>query len=273
MANTITVQYRTYKGISNLNIRRKSDGVLYSWPKPSTFVLQDGQEQINQMTRNEYGEMASIGNFTSARVPMLQIGYQQIQLELFAFQTGFQLTSGTYDIGIPRQVVVPSDGLIAGAASSGNAYFGMAQDGLIGDLSDCFASINDEGVSVALTPVAWTGSQPTGPNEVAFGPDGALYFSSDLVGSLVSTLNPWNIGAKAISASLVGEVELNATLVNSNNKLTFLNIPSLIVDTTGTPFEPGADATTLNLRLLQEPGQCLAYQLFETEQTVSCTVG
>lgn len=269
--NPISIQYRTYKGISNLNILRKSDGILYSWPKPVTFVLQDGQEQVNQMTRNDLGEMSSINNFVTSRIPLLQIGYQQIQLEAFSFQTGFQATSGTFDVGIPRQVVVPSDGLIAAATVSGNAYFGMAADGLIGDLSDVFASINEDGLSVALTPVNWTGSQPTGTKEVAFGPDGALYFSADLVGSVVSTRNPWNVDATTISSLLVGEVSIQAAMVDSNNKLSFLNVPTAIVDTAGTPFEPGADVLNINLRLIQEPGACLAYQLYETQQLVSCT--
>lgn len=269
-ANTITVQYRTYKGISNLNILRKSDGVLYSWPKPTTFVLNDGQEQINQMTRNDLGEMSSIGNFVTSRVPLLQIGYQQLQVELFSFQTGFQNTSGTYDVGVPRQVIVPSDGQIAGATAANEAYFGMAQDGLIGDLSDCFASINDDGISANLTPVFWTGSQPAGPNEVAFGPDGALYFSADLVDCVVSLRNPYNVDAVSISSLLVGEVSVNVAMVSSNNKLTFLEIPSAIIDTSGTPFEPGTDNFGVNLRLIQQPGRCLAYQLYETDKLVSC---
>ena len=268
--NTISVQYRTYKGISNLTITRKSDGVVYAWPKPTTFVLNDGQEQVNQMSRNDLGEMSSINNFTSSRVPLLQIGYQQLQLENFAFQTGFQLTSGTFDVGVPRQVIVPTDGLIAGATLAGNAYFGMAQDGLIGDLSDVAASFNDDGISTALTPVLWTGAQPAGPNEIAFGPNGALYFSSDLVGCVISIRNPWNVSAKTISNLLVGEVSVQATMVNSVNKLTFLNISTAIIDTAGTPFEPGTDAFQVNLRPIQEPGACLAYNLLETDQLVSC---
>ncbi len=270
-ANVISVQYRTYKGISNLNILRKSDGVLYSWPKPVTFVLQDGQEQTNQMTRNDLGEMSSINNFTTSRIPLLQIGYQQLQLELFAFQTGFQVTSGTFDVGVPRQVIVPSDGLIAGATSAGNAYFGMAQDGIAGDQSDLFAAINDDGIESQLTVVLWTGTQPAGPNEVAFGPNGALYFSADLVGCVVSVRNPWNVDATTISNLLVGEVSIQAAMVDSNNKLTFLNVPTAIIDTAGTPFEPGTDVFNVNLRLIQEPGACLAYNLFETQQLVSCS--
>lgn len=269
--NIISVQYRTYKGISNLNILRKSDGVLYSWPKPNTFILNDGQEQVNQMTRNDLGEMSSINNYTQSRVPLLQIGYAQLQLELFAFQTGFQLTSGTFDVGVPRQVIVPTDGLIAGATVATNAYFGMAQDGLVGDLSDVFAAINDDGISVALTPVLWTGAQPAGPNEIAFGPDGALYFSSDLVGCVVSVRNPWNVDANSISNTLVGEVSIQVAMVNSVNKVDFINIPTAIIDTAGTPFEPGADAFTINLRPIQEPGACLAYNMFETNQEVSCS--
>ena len=270
-ANIIAVQYRTYKGISNLNILRKADGVLYSWPKPVSFILNDGQAQVNQMTRNDLGEMSSINNFTNERVPMLQLGYQQLQLEMFSFQTGFTATSGTFDCGVPRQVIVPDDGLIAGATVAANAYFGMAQDGLVGDLSDVYASINDDGVSVNLTPVFWTGAQPAGPNEVAFGPDGALYFSSDLVGCVVSLLNPYNVTATTISNTLVGEVEINVAMVNSNNRLTFLNIPAAIIETAGTPFEPGTDSFTINLRLIQQPGDCLAYAIKETQKLVSCT--
>lgn len=270
-SNIIAVQYRTYKGISNLNILRKADNILYAWPKPNTFVLNDGQEQVNQMTRNDLGEMSSINNYTNQRIPMVQIGYAQLQPELFAFQTGFTMTSGTFDCGVPRQVIVPSDGLIAGATVATSAYFGMAQDGIVGDLSDVFASINDDGVSVALTPVFWTGSQPAGPNEVAFGPNGALYFSADLVDCVVSVRNPWNVSAKTISNTLVGEVSVQVTLVNSNNKVSFINIPSAIIDTAGTPFEPGTDAFTVNLRLIQQPGQCLAYDLKETDFLVSCS--
>lgn len=268
-ANTIVVQYRSFKGVSNLTILRKNDNILYSWPKPSTFVLQDGQNQVIQTTRSDVGELGRINTYTTERMPELSITYSVLQPELFAFQTGNTMIDATLDVGYPRSLVVPTTVAPAIAtippATAGQAGFGIATD------AETIGSINTDGISTALTQVPFAGFTGAGTQEFAVGANGELVFSDDLQGCVISLLIPWNVNARIISDVLVGEVQINAALVNSNNRISFLTIPSAVVNTPGTPFEPGVENFEIRVFPLIPPGACRAYQIYETEFEVACT--
>ena len=268
-SNTIVVQYRSYKGVSNLTILRKSDNVLYSWPKPSTFVLQDGQNQVIQTTRSDVGELGRINTYTTERMPELSITYAVLQPELFAFQTGNTMIDSTLDVGYPRSLVVPTTVAPAIAtippATAGQAGFGIAVDAVTE------GSVNLDGLSTTITQVAFGGFTDGGVREFAVGANGELVFSADLQGCVVSLLLPWNVNGRIISDILVGEVQINAALVNSNNKISFLTIPSAVVNTPGTPFEPGVENFEIRVFPLIPPGACRAYQIVETEFDVACS--
>ena len=82
MASSIQIANATFKGIANLVITRNSDNVPFAFPKPSTFVIDEGrnERQINQ--RNDLGELSFAFSYPTEVFPTLQISYDVIQPEM-----------------------------------------------------------------------------------------------------------------------------------------------------------------------------------------------
>lgn len=271
---TIQINTRTFVGISNLLLQRQSDGVIFSWPQPETFVLNTNIEEVEQFGRSQDGRRARLATYVNAELPTLSITYSYISGEMLAFSVGKQMASGTFDTFVPRSLVVQEAEY--SAAASGFLYNGvLATDAeAAGALNGASASYTDPDtkVSTALTRQAYASFNAATDDSFAVGDDGALKFSTNLVSSntLVTMLIPASIAGSKISETLVGPLRLYATMISTNNTVTIFEAPNCSASLAGRSADFGAGNLEMSLFLNNVPGSCGSWSIIETPQSVLC---
>jgi hypothetical protein len=265
---TITVNQRTYVGISSLLMKRKSDNVVLTWPVPNTFVLNTNIEQRIQEGRNSQGRKVRTGSYVTGEMPELTISYSYIQPEMISFNTGNQQASGTFGTFIPRLLEVSRDSYAADAT-------GFLLDGVAADAAGATASVTRLGVSVALNrqPFAtFDGTSPANDDSFAIGADGALLFSDNLVTNrdVVAILIPNTVTGIKLSDVLVGPHELYATMIDTRNKVSVFEALNVTPNIEGRTLDFGGEGMEISLFVNNLPGECRAWNVLNTELSVNC---
>lgn len=267
---SILVANKSYKGISNIAIRRKAllpdNDVIFNLPKPMGAVLSPNIEIKNTSSRDARGNMATLNTYSTAENATLQLTFGVAQMELFALQMGYVTKAGTFTMQLVKNVTVPQTGVIP-AALTGYVGKGVTSDvGLTvptGTRKVTMASYtNTTGVSVPLTQVAYSATAYTTDDQFGVGADGAYTFSTNLIGQTVTLMHPYTVSSKTISGELVGEVEINYTVTSSDESMTVVNIPSAIINPNGASMDASAENTAINFTLLVG-NACRSYNLYD----------
>jgi hypothetical protein len=263
---SLLIQNRSFKGISNLSIRRIADNLVFNFPKPSGMVLNNPQEQRNIMSRSELGEQVLVGKYTTSRMPTMSVSFASVQPELFAFQGGYLMEKDTLQMAIPKIVRVPDSGIIPAATGTNVLGKGITAN------ATAYASTSETGNITPLTQNTFEGHATwrTTLNNFAIGADGAIAFSNNLVGKIVTVVIPATITGSTISEILVGEVVIDCALVNSLNKITLLHVPSALIDPSNNALDANAEGLEMMFTMLTPPGRCTAFDLLETDFSVVC---
>jgi hypothetical protein len=271
---TIQINTRTFVGISNLLLQRQSDGVIFSWPQPETFVLNTNVEEREQMGRSADGRMTRLNTYIAGETPTLSVTYNYISGEMLAFQVGKQLVSGTFDTFIPRSLVVRE--ISYSAAAAGFLYNGVLQTDAetAGALNGASASYTDPDTkaSTALTRAAFDTFDESVDDQFAVGDDGALKFSTNLAtaNTLVTMLIPASIAGAKISETLVGPMRLYATMVSTDNTVTIFEAPNCSASLAGRSADFSAGNLEMTMFLNNEPGSCSSWSILETPLKIAC---
>lgn len=250
---SLALNNRTMKGLSALTIKRQSDGMVFSFPKAQSLVLNTGVEIKEIMISNQLGETSRADTFATSQLAELVITYGTVNPELFAFQAGYMLEQGNLNSSIPYNIQVP-DSLTIPAAQSGLLGFGLTGS------EEITASIIENKRSVAISP-----------SLITLGANGELTFDASLSGKVVTLLieNTGSvISGSYISNILVGQVQIDATLVDSQNKVVALHIPNASINVGGTSLDTAAD--TFDLRFFPASLGCKPYQIIDTDLVISC---
>lgn len=268
---TIAINTRTFVGISDLKIQRQSDGVVYSWPQPETFVLSTNIEQRVQTGRDLQGRMVRLNTYVAGEMPQLSIQYQYLQPEMVAFQIGKQLASGTFDTFIPRSLAVLKEEYAASA--TGFLFFGVdaTEADAAGILAGASASITKNGVSIKLDRQDFGSFSAATPESYAVGDDGAMKFSTDLVETqaLVTMLIPAAIAGARLSETLVGPLRLFATMVDTTNRVSLFEAFNCSADLEGRTLDFNSGAVEISLLLANQPGTCGSWAVTQLDETMS----
>lgn len=268
---SIIVNQRSYVGVSNLIMKRISDGVVLSWPQPQTFVLDTGIEQRLTEGRNQQGRKVRTGSYAVGEMPTLSINYTYIQPELISFTVGNQFASGTFSSFLPKSLAV-TQATYAGDAA-GKLFNGVLETEAAAALNGAVASITRNDLSVNLTYEDFTSFTGTTDDTFSVGDDGALKFSNNLVTeqALVTMLIPHNnlTGIK-LSDVLVGAHELYATVVDSNNKVSLFEARNVTPNLEGRSVDFGSEGLELNLFVNNLPGTCGSWSMLALDATVDC---
>jgi hypothetical protein len=270
---TIAINTRTFVGISDLKIQRQSDGVVYSWPQPETFVLSTNVEQRVQTGRDTQGKMVRLNSYVAGEMPQLSIQYQYLQPEMVAFQIGKQLATGTFDTFIPRSLAVLKAEY--SAAAVGFLYNGVlaADAELAGVLAGATASVTRDGVSTALDRQPYATFDPAEADSFAVGDDGALKFSTNLVTAqeLVTMLIPASVAGARLSEVFVGPLRVFATLVDTRNRVTLFEAFNASADLEGRSIDFNSGSVEVSLLLNNLPGTCGSWSIIDLSGTqVAC---
>lgn len=271
---SITVANKTAVGISNISIVRKSDEVQYNLPKPSGLTLNNNIEVKTTQTRDGRGYMAKLNTYQTSEMPTLTITYGLSQPELFAFQTNYQMTPGSFTIELARNLTVPITGLIP-AAVTGEMGFGTVADvGLVvptGGKKITFGSktSNTTFATTALTQAAYSATPYTTDDQFGVGDNAAYTFSTNLIGEYVTVRHPFTTTAKNIAGTLVGEVSIAFTVGMSDGSYYVVNIPSAIINPSGATLDSASEQTAITFDLVST--SCRAYTMYSLDnQKVTC---
>jgi hypothetical protein len=203
-------------------------------------------------------------------MPDLSIQYSYIQPEMIGFQIGNQMATGTFGTFAPRSLVVTK-------ASYPAAAEGYLFEGVTADPVTAQGSVIRAGLSTPLTRTAFAafaGVSPANDDSFAVGADGALMFSDNLVTNrdVVMLLLPISIIGIRLSDILIGPHSLYATLVNTENKLTFFEAFSVTPNLEGRSVDFGGEGgMELGLFLNNPPGECRAFQITDSQIRVGCS--
>lgn len=265
---TISIINRTFVGISELKLKRLSDGLLYNWPIPDNFSVQDNKEQKRQYTRNAQGRRVPANNYISGEDPVLTISYTHMQPEMIAFRVGNLFEEDTKNVFLNKTLEVTTNNF-AGATTSAELGFGISAD-----LTDTTASkVGSNGLSFPLVRAAYATFDPAVADTFAQGANGALKFSNNLVTAkeIISVQMPYTVTGLTIGDNLVGPHSVVATLVDTNNKVAIFYAPVATPNLDGAGFTPGGDAMEIPLFLNNPPGACRSWDLIYTNKEVRCT--
>jgi len=270
---TIQINTRTFVGISNLLLQRQSDGVIFSWPQPETFVLNTGIAEVIQNGRDSLGRKVRTNTYVSEEMPELTIQYQYMHPELISFQVGKQMALGTFDTMIPRSLVVRQAEYAAAATGFLFQDVLASEAEAVGILNGASASYTDEnGISTQLTRQAFATFNAATDDSFAVGDGGALKFSTNLVtdNTLVTMLIPSSVTGARISETLVGPMRLYATMVDTNSTISIFEAPNVSANLTGRSVDVGGGAMELAMYLNFAPGSCSSWSLLSLPDKVSC---
>ena len=267
MTTSQVVINRSNRGVSNIAITRKKDDLTFNLPKPSNIVLAANIEVKNTSSRDGLGNMSKLNTYQTSEMPTLQLSYGVNQLELYAFQKGYLMKSGTFTMTVARNVLVPLTGSIPAAAIGFFPNASLADIGLnvptgIPDPTTA-SKTNIVGQSIALTQVAYSPTAYTTEDQFGIGADGAVTFSTNLIGETITLRHPYTSAARTLSSELIGEVAIEYMITTSANTLTVVNIPSAIINPSGSSFDASGEGLTLNFDVLTPAGKCPGYDLYD----------
>ena len=266
---SIAINNLTYVGVAYLSIERVSDGLVYAFPAPQGFTVNTGASMRQQEGRNSLARSVRTGAYVTGEMPELTISYNYMSAELIAFSMGNELISGTFDSYYPKLIEVTQ------ADIPGDTVIGNILNGLSADVS-AIAAYKKDGISISLTrqPYAtFDGTSPTNNDSFAIGADGALKFSNNLVTGreVVAMKIPKSMTGVSISEVLVGQLEIQAALVDTLNQITIFEATNASVNMEGKTFDfSGEGGTEFNFFLNNPPGACRSWDLIATTDTVSC---
>jgi hypothetical protein len=260
---TVSINNRTYFGVSSLALTRIRDGVIYNFPTPDTFVISPNIQQKIQTGRNKQGQSTRLRSYKSGEFPDLLISYTVMRPELISFQVGNELVTGSVGVDIPLLQLI--DSTTYPAAAVGFLGHGVVEDVVAS------ASTTENNLSVPLTQVPFVAGTPlVGPLEFSVGEDMALIFSNDLLGKVVSLSVPCDVTANYWSDLILGDHTVTAALVDTEGQVTIFNAPLITPNLEGSQINTGAETTELRFFLNTPPGACRAFNMYETEFKVAC---
>lgn len=272
---TIAIHNRTYVGISALTIRRLKDDVVYNFPVPMDFVLQTNVQERQQMGRNKLGRMVRLRAIPVAEMPILQIQYGHLNPEIISFKTGLELKAltGSVATSVPlilevRQEKYNISDLFAGVAGADISVSDTHVSYLNTNVVSTKFTVNS--VADTTTDAAAIPSSATVVN-IRRGTNPAIFFHEDVIGQVVSIVLGLNkSGIVGLSSHLIGDVAINAALVNSENKIDIFEAPYASISLENSQIQFGGEQIDMTFYLNNAPGKCTSWNIYQTDLTVSC---
>lgn len=254
-----------YKGISTLKLYDTTNGVLYNWSPPVSASLETNIETRDITSRDKTGIMSRVNVVPTAAMPMLNLSYSSWKAPKFITSTGYQEGLGTFAMDYVNDFKVPVGGVIAGVA---NGFYGYE----ITEDAVGYASYADTGSSLPITQVNYGTFNAAVDDTFAVGANGEFKFSTNLEGAYVSVRAAVNVAGVGYGSTLTGEFEIDYTVVDFENRITYVKIYNAVIDVTGKAYNPESETLDINFKLLTGGSECLAYKIVDTDGLVKCGV-
>ena len=265
MAITVSVSglNAVYKGISTLKLHDVTNGILYNWSTPTSASLETNIETRDISSRDKTGKMSRVNVVETGAMPVLNLTYSSWKAPKFIAATGYQEELGNFVMSYVNDFKVPVGGVVA-AVASGFYGYEIVEDAV------GYASYDDNGSSIPITQVTYATFNAATDDTFAVGDNGEFKFATNLVGAYVSVKVAVTVAGVGYGSGLTGEFEIDYTVVDYQNKITYVKIFNSVVDVTGKAYNPESETIDINFKLLTGGSECLAYKIVDSEGRVKC---
>jgi hypothetical protein len=246
-------------------IRRIADNSIVAGQGPTNFEIDNGIATTMKTGVSGEGLETNIGINRTEYKPTLNVTYSGTSLQRAAFQQGYNTRRLTTKVTLPI-----TQQALSGAyppVPVGKRGFAVTVD----TVTSGWTQDPETGGSIILTQQPFATFNPATPNSFAIGGNFARKYSTDLVQkrAFVSLAPSANLPVETISEEELGYLEINAVLVNDDNTLDYLWIPTALVDPSGSGLNPqGGD---LQVKMILSPiGRCRGYELYSSNEELFC---
>lgn len=257
---------KAYRGrVLDVFIRRISDNSIIAGQGPTNLTIENGMATAMKTGVSGEGLETNIGINRTEYKPMATLAYSGSNLKRIAFQQGYTTRNLTAKIILPI-----TQQALAGAyppVPLGKRGFTVTID----TPTSGWVQDPETGASIILTQQPFATFSPTVPNSFAIGGNFARKYSTDLVQkrAFVSLAPSANLPVETISEEELGYLEINAVMVNDDNTLDYLQIPTALVDPAGSGINP--QENNFQVKLVLSPiGRCRGYDLYSSNEQLFC---
>jgi hypothetical protein len=257
---------KAYRGrVLDVLIRRLADNSIIAGQGPTNVTIDNGIAVAMKTGVSGEGLETNIGLNKTEYKSTATLAYSGVNIKRLAFQQGYTTRNLTARIITPiTQQALASAFPPVPAGKRGSSV-------LADTPTNGWTQNPETGASVILTQQPFAGFDPAIANSFAIGANFARKYSTDLVTkrAFVSLAPSSNLPVETISEEEIGYLEVNAVMVNDDNTLDYLYVPTAIVDPSGSGINP--QENNFQVKLVLSPlGRCRAYELYSSTEQLFC---
>jgi len=249
--------YTTIQGLTDTSIKTQ-DGKLLVLPTAAGGVINPGikDQEINAMSR--IGEMVIVDTYPVERKPEIKLDWNQKNIQLLSMRLGLQFTT---------QTAVAAKYVNSGLLVTKSAYLGSAVgfegNGILADQPNTVAySLGIDQSIVALTRQPFATFMPATVLSYAQGADGAMLFSTDLLGQYVAFEVPQTLASvTALSDQVTGTFAMTLMTIMQDRTVLQWDFPSVAVKKSQGDINLVEPKLEITFYIQYDGSTCLPYQI------------
>jgi len=249
--------YSTITGLTDTSIKTQ-DGKLLVLPTAAGGVLNPGikDQEITAMSR--IGEMVIVDTYPVERKPEIKLDWNQKNVQLLSMRLGLQFSTQT---AVAAKYV--NSGLLITKGSYAAALVGFEGNGVTADQAGTVAySLGPDQIAVALTRMPFASFVATGPLTYAQGADGAMLFSTDLIGQYVAFEVPQTLASvTALSDQANGTFAMTLMTIMQDRSILQWDFPSVAVKKDQGDINLSEPKMEITFYIQYDGSTCLPYQI------------
>ncbi|MDJ0703191.1 MAG: hypothetical protein QNJ46_07925 [Leptolyngbyaceae cyanobacterium MO_188.B28] len=251
--------YKTVKGLTDA-VLVTSSGKLLVLPTAAGSALNLGQEITEIQSMSKLGERVIVDTYNVARLPSIQLSWQQKNLTLLGMRLGYEFLEQT---NVGAKVV--ANGFRVTIGEYPGAGVGFEGNGMPADQTDSIACWLPGGdIQKPLQRQPFATFNPAVPESFAQGPDGATKWSNDLVAAkeYVGFEFPHELAsAIRLSEESYDNFRLTMMSIMTDRSLLQWNFPSVSVKLDEGDINLNEPEMQITFRVQDDGSTCLPYDV------------
>lgn len=249
--------YNTIQALTDVSIQREN-GTILVLPTASGAVLNPGIAMQDIMSTSRVGEKVIVDRYAIERKPELQLDFNQKSIQLLGVRLGQSWQSVVSKTGF-----LFNSGLRVTQSIYPAVTVGVEGSGMIADQAASTASfLNEFQVSEVLTRQPFATFDPATSKSFAQGADGAMKFSTDLIGKYVGFDFPYPLAnVLALSDLPDTNYKMKALTMMTDRSLIQWVFPSVTVKLDSGDINLNEPAMQLSFQIQDDGSTCVPYEV------------
>lgn len=231
-------------------------GILNVVPSPSKFVLNTGITELKKQAASQLGVKVTSTTVIAAEEPIITLSFPTATAFVAGMLMGRKFALQSIASYVAKNNVLLTANSRAGATSAGYEGYGIAAD-VAGAKGAVFRA--NQNVALTYVPSYSTFSTSGTTDSFAVGPNGALLFSDNLVGSPVTYQIPLPVASRlALTGDTTFDYNVKVLFIHLKGNLSVFEATS-VKPVLGKPFDPSAESVDVELRVNYNGSYCAPY--------------